>query len=658
MVPSNIVSEKKIIDSIRALAIDMIDAAKSGHPGIVLGAAPILYTLYSRHININTNDSKWINRDRFVMSAGHGSALLYSTLFFAGFNISLDDLKNFRRIDSKTPGHPEYGVTDGVDISTGPLGQGFASSVGMAIAERYLNKQFGKLIDHYTYVLCSDGDLMEGISYEAASIAGTLKLNKLIVLYDSNNISLDGSTNVTFTENVLKRFEAMGWHTQYVGDGERIEDIDKAIIKAKSVTDKPSIIEIKTIIGRGSMKQGSNIVHGAALEEEDIAQLKEKMGIRNIPFAVSGDAIEAFREEIKSRCDSVYNEWKIEYDNLMNSDLEELKEKYKHMFIEKKNIDLTTLIEPFYEDMNDSMRNVNGDVMNVIADNIDDFIGGSADLSSSTKTNLNKYKAFSSENYDGRNIYFGVREHSMGAILNGIALSGIRTFGSTFLVFSDYIKPAIRLSALMDLPVTYVFTHDSILIGQDGPTHQPIEQLVMLRSIPNFKVYRPADANEIVGCWNNILKENKPCAIVISRNESKLLKTSKADMVSRGAYIVRKEVDRLSGIIIATGAEVSIALEVASKLYEKGIDIRVISMPCANIFEKQTNEYKDSLIPIGYKTIVMELSSSYSWYDYVYNSKYLITLNEFGKSGTKEELLIDNKLDIKSITERVEKILR
>jgi transketolase len=382
------------------------------------------------------------------------------------------------------------------------------------------------------------------------------------------------------------------------------------------------------------------------------------MGIRNIPFAVSGDAIEAFREEIKSRCDSVYNEWKIEYDNLMNSDLEELKEKYKHMFIEKKNIDLTTLIEPFYEDMNDSMRNVNGDVMNVIADNIDDFIGGSADLSSSTKTNLNKYKAFSSENYDGRNIYFGVREHSMGAILNGIALSGIRTFGSTFLVFSDYIKPAIRLSALMDLPVTYVFTHDSILIGQDGPTHQPIEQLVMLRSIPNFKVYRPADANEIVGCWNNILKENKPCAIVISRNESKLLKTSKADMVSRGAYIVRKEVDRLSGIIIATGAEVSIALEVASKLYEKGIDIRVISMPCANIFEKQTNEYKDSLIPIGYKTIVMELSSSYSWYDYVYNSKYLITLNEFGKSGTKEELLIDNKLDIKSITERVEKILR
>lgn len=657
----NLVLEKKIIDSIRDLSIDMIDNAKSGHPGIALGAAPILYTLYSKHININVNDSKWINRDRFILSAGHGSALLYSILFFSGFSLSLDDLKNFRKINSKTPGHPEYEITPGVDMTTGPLGQGFATSVGVAMAERYYSSLFNKncnLVDYYTYVLCSDGDLMEGISYEAASLAGTLKLGKLIVLYDSNNISLDGNTSLTFTEDVLKRFESMGWHTQLVNDGEKIEEIDKCILKAKSVLDKPSIIEVKTIIGHGSMKQGSNAVHGTPLTTEDITQLKEKSGIRNIPFAVSNEAVEEFRAQLHPRCIDSYSKWQEQYNIFVNKESDEIKNQYKNVISNNINIDLVTLVGDFVPDMKAAMRDINGNIMNVIADNVDNFIGGSADVATSTKTFLNKFKAFSPGNYNGRNIFFGVREHAMGAILNGLAMSGLRVFGSTFLAFSDYMKPAIRMSALLNVPVTYIFTHDSISIGSDGPTHQPIEQLSMLRGIPNFKVYRPADAKEIAGSWNNIIKDKKPCALVISRNESSLLETTDARSVGKGGYIVRKECKRLSGIIIATGTEVELAMSLAYNLYLKDIDIRVISMPCVEKFEEQSVEYKESLIPIGYKTIVIEFSSSHGWHNYVYNEKYLITIDKFGKSGSKDEVLLDSKFDFNSLIKKIELLLR
>lgn len=654
MIRNSVVSDKKIIDSIRCLGIDMIDNAKSGHPGIVLGAAPLLYTLFLKHLKVYPKNSKWINRDRFIMSAGHGSALLYSMLFFSGFNISLEDLRKFRQAKSKTPGHPEYGVTDGVEVTTGPLGQGFANAVGMAIAEKHYSSLFN-IYNHHTYVLVSDGDLMEGVSYEAASLASHLNLNKLIVLYDSNNISLDGSTNLSFSENVLKRFEAFGWHTEIVHDGENIDEIDRAIYKAKTNIDKPTIIEVKTIIGNGSINQGTNLVHGSPLKEEDIVQLKESMDIRNVPFAVSKDAIEAYQNDFFERVDIEYRSWNTMYEDFKNTNLNV--SLYESIFERKKSYNIINMFENI-DDMNNlSLRDINSKVMNTAVFYAPNLIGGSADLITSTKTYLNKYGTFSAINPTGRNIYFGVREHAMAAIMNGMSLSNMIPYGSTFLIFSDYMKPSIRLSAIMNTFCIHIFTHDSINIGQDGPTHQPIEQLSSLRSIPNYRVYRPSDAKEVIGVWNNILREKKPCALVLSRNEVSTLDNTNPLLINKGAYIVRKEVKRRNGIIIATGSELQLAVEVANKLYEKGIDIRVISMPCMELFEEQSQEYREELLPIGTKTIVIEFGSSQCWYKYVYNEKYLITLDDFGLSGTKEDIYNIKKLDIKSLIDRVEKIL-
>lgn len=668
MVKNQVFPEKKIIDNIRSIAIDMIANANSGHPGIALGAAPILYTLYAKHINVNTNDDKWINRDRFVMSAGHGSALLYATLFMAGFNLTIDDLKAFRRIDSKTPGHPEYGITPGVDMTTGPLGQGIASAVGMAMAERYLATKYNMkkkamlentplLFDYYTYVLCSDGDLMEGVSQEAASLAGTLKLNKLIVLYDSNDVTLDGKASLSFTEDVLGRFNALGWHTQIVKDGENVAEIDKAIANAKKV-DKPSIIQIKTIIGRGSIAAGTNAVHGAPLSKEDIAQLNEGWGTRNIPFAISKEASEEFKKMLSERAGKKYGGWASAYklymeqfDNNTKKELEMISKNDLAL-----DINLPSLMWQFDPNMKEAMRDTNSKIMDVIADAIPNFIGGNADLASSTKAFLSKYGIYNAESYEGRNIYFGVREHGMGSILNGLALSGLRVFGGTFLVFADYLKPAIRMAALMNLPVTYIFTHDSINIGPDGPTHQPIEQLTMLRSIPNLDVYRPADANEIVGAWNNIIKNSNPSALVLSRNESDLLSGTSSSGVAKGAYIVHKEAVRLTGIIIATGSEVHTATIIAERLYKVGIDLRVISMVCMEKFLQQSAQYKEELLPVGYKTVVIEAGSGLGWYRFVYNDKYLMTIDKFGKSGTKDQVLEYCNFDVDTLSKKIEKL--
>jgi transketolase len=663
--------DKKIIDNIKALAIDMIDLAGSGHPGIVLGAAPILYTLYAKHMNINTNDEKWMNRDRFIMSAGHGSALLYSILFAAGYNLTMEDMKAFRKIGSKTPGHPEYGVTPGIDMSTGPLGQGFASAIGIAMAERFLSTKYNEkrkglfesgkdLFDYNTYVLCGDGDLMEGVSNEAASLAGTYKLGKLTVLYDSNNISLDGSTDLSFTEDVLKRFEALGWHTQLVKEGDNIDEIDKAISRAKKVTDKPSIIEIKTVIGYGSVAAGTNAVHGKPLTKEDITQLKEKMDVRAIPFSMSNEASQEFRNMITQRSEKKYATWADTFKSYMEKASDNTKQEIINLAKNNLNvnINLSKLMWQFNDDMKEDLRDTNGKIMGVVADYVPNFIGGNADLASSTKAYLSKYPVYSPTSYDGRNIYFGVREHAMGAILNGFAVSGFRPFGGTFLAFADYLKPAIRMSALMNLPVTYVFTHDSINIGPDGPTHQPIEQLAMLRSTPNLDVYRPVDAKEVVGTWDSILKSHRPSAIVISRNEAHLLKNSSIADVNKGAYIIRKEIVRLTGIIIATGSEVSLAINVAEELYKNGIDLRVISMPCVEKYLEQSEEYRQNLIPVGYKTIVIEAGSNCGWFRFVYNEKYLITIDKFGASGTKDEVLDYCNFNYDQIKERIEKLFR
>lgn len=665
--------DKKVIDLLKTLSIDMIYEAKSGHPGICLGASPIIYTLYARHMNINTNDTAWLNRDRFIMSAGHGSALLYACLFLAGYNITLDDLKNFRSINSKTPGHPEFGVTPGVDATTGPLGEGLATAVGMAISESHLEARYNKkkkslmdknaiqIFNYNTYVLCSDGDLMEGVSYEVASLAGTLKLGKLIVLYDSNNICLDGSTSKTFTENVLKRFEALGWHTQCVNNGEDVNQIDKSIIKAKMVTDKPSIIEIKTVIGKYSKNEGTNKVHGTPLSKEDITSLKTTLGVIDVPFTIQEEVVSIFRKQIYDRSNKKYTLWAEDYNEYMNDAPSMLKAEIECLMTRGLKFDVISMFKDrFAKDYKDALRSTNGDVLQTITNSMPFMIGGCADVATSTKAYVPNMGDFSSNDYSCRNIFYGVREHASGSISNGIALSGLRPYSSCFLTFSDYLKPSIRLSAMMNLPVGYIFTHDSILNGEDGPTHQPIEQLAMLRSIPNLDVFRPADANEIVGCWDLILKNtNKPSAIVISKEEVQIINTTSSFDVKFGAYIVRKETNKLDGIIIATGTEVSLAIKIANRLYEtNNLDIRVISMPCMSKYKEQTDEYKNMLLPMGIKVIVMEFLSSFGWGEFVYNDKYLITLNEFGKSGKKEDILKEFKLDYMNVLNKVYELLK
>ena len=649
--------DNKTISNIKSLGIDMIDQAGSGHPGIVLGAAPLIYTVYARHMNINTVDPTWICRDRFVLSAGHGSAMLYATLYLAGFNISLDDLKNFRRVGYKTPGHPEFGHTPGVDMTTGPLGQGIASAVGMAIGEKILENKFklsdGKpLINYNVYALVGDGDLMEGVSYEACSLAGTLNLDNLIVLYDSNNISLDGDISNTFTENVIDRFNAMGWHTEKVLNGTNVEDIDKAINRSKK-SGKPSLIEVKTIIGNGSVNAGKNIVHGKCLSKEDIRSVKRGLDIKDEPFYVDVNNMNKFRNQIVERSARKYELWARNYREFMNNSKEDVIEVFNSFFNPKK-IDIINTDFNLDKGIKEATRVTNGKIMTTISKNIHNFIGGSADLSSSTNTYLKDMQDIKDNHYFGKNIWFGVREHSMGSILNGLALSGFKPFGSTFLTFSDYMKPAIRLSALMNLPVNYIFTHDSINIGPDGPTHQPIEQLAMLRSTPNLMVFRPADANELIGCWDVMLNSSGPNALVLSRQDVRTLPSTVPEYVKYGAYPVRKERKQLHGIIIATGTEVFTSLLIAEQLYnEIGLDLRVISMPCQELFLMQQERFKNSLIPGGIKTIVVEAGSSFGWYRFVINEKYLMTIDKFGISGTKGE--VENYCDFtfEQIKERI-----
>ncbi len=651
--------QEQVINNMKSLGIDMIKKAGNGHSGIVLDAATMLYCLYAHHININVNDPKWPNRDRFVMSAGHGSAILYATLYMAGY-LTKEDLMQFRQIDSRTPGHPEVGVTPGVEVSTGPLGQGIATAVGLALGEKILEHRFvtskGESLFHYhVYVLCGDGDLMEGISYEAASLAGTWKLNNLIVLYDSNQTSLDGSTDMAFTENVRARFEAMGWDTELVKDGENVAEIDRTITKAKK-NDKPTLIEVRTIIGNGSKLAGSHEVHGKVLDDEDIYQLKEKWGIDHEPFTTLPNSENMFRAEMLKHTKLAYEEWAKRYQDYHNehSDLSNL----DFIFGKKKEIDLLKTPFSFMREEKEATRKTNATFLNHIAREIPYFIGGSADLSTSVKSYIDKGDDLTKDNYLGKNIWFGVREHAMGAILNGLALTNFQVFGSTFLTFSDYLKPAIRMSSLMKLPVIYLFSHDSIEIGSDGPTHQPVEQLAMLRSEPNLNVYRPCDGKELLGCWNYILKEKeKPSALILSKVEVEQLATTSSEEVAKGAYVVRKEKQYLHGILIATGNQVHTALRIATKLYEREkLDLRVVSMPCMELFLEQPKEYRDTLLPKGIRTVVIEAGSSFGWHQFVYNSSYLLTIDHFGASGSRDQILKKYHYDYKSLEERVKKL--
>ena len=626
--------EEKIIGEIKSLGLDMIEEAGSGHPGIVLGAAPILYTLYLNHLRFDASNPNFYNRDRFIMSAGHGSSLLYSILYFAGYDLSLDDLKAFRRLNSKTPGHPEYKKTPGVEMTTGPLGQGFATAVGYAIAEKHtealINKK-EKVIDYNIYCLCGDGDLMEGVSYEAASLAGSLKLDNLIVLYDSNKITMDGKIDNVFDEDITKRFESMNWTVLTTSD--EPQDIDDAIIKAKEA-DKPTIIQVATTIGKDSSLADSNKSHSGCFDKEEISKIKTTLGVRDIPFTISNEAVEEFRSYIKERNkDLVTN-----FDKIKEMLDEEEMSILNKLINPDKSIKLTTLDYTKPDDNEELLRISAKKVLNSYSLISPLIIGGNADTSSSTKIYLNELTPFTKDNYIGRNINFGVREHAMASIANGLALAGYRPFVSTFLSFSDYLKPALRLTALMDLPVTYIFTHDSISIGQDGPTHQPVEQLVSLRAIPNMEVFRPADSNEVIGSFKTIYENNSPSSLIIGRDSIKILESTSISATSKGGYIVHNEERKLDGVIIATGEEVTLALEVMQLLKEKGYDLRVVSMPSIERYNNLTKEEKEELLPLGVKKFVIEKGSSYSWYSFVYKDSYLFTLDKFGASGKTEEV--------------------
>ena len=650
--------DKDVISNIKSLALDMITEAKSGHPGIVLSSAPIIYSLYKNHLNINPINPNWYNRDRFILSAGHGSALLYASLYMAGYELSLEDLKKFRNINSKTPGHPEVNKTPGVECSTGPLGQGVATAVGIALGGKILNQKLKinidkkqvSPVDFKTYVLVGDGDLMEGVSYEACSLAGTLGLDNLIILYDSNDMTLDGSTNITFKEDILKRFEAMGFNTFKVNDGNNLRQLNFEISKAKR-SKKPAFIEIKTHLGDGSLMQDTNKVHGTPLGQDDLEQLKNKLNIPKDPFYVNETLRRDLIGFIASRVGDKYNESLDIYNNYIKDNLDSNYKDFKFYFASDINYDISAYTWQFLEHKK-SLRDVNKYVLNELSKHIDELIGGSADLNSSTKAYLDFGDDIKKDNYLGKNIWYGVREHAMGSISNGLALLGFIPFASTFLTFSDYMKPAIRMSSLMNLNVVYIFTHDSVTIGKDGPTHQPIEQIGALRDIPNLDVYRPVDLKEIVGCWQSILMhKNNPSALIISRSEEIRLNSTSANKTLKGGYILKEANGPLNGVLLATGTDVITSIKIAMALEKMNIYLRVVSMPSVEIFDKQSVEYKKQILT-DKKVIAIESSNSLAFTKYT-NYENIININKFGESGKEEDVLNYLDFDISKIMNRV-----
>lgn len=652
------------INEIKILALDMINNANSGHPGAVLSQAPILYTLFANHLRINLEDDKWINRDRFILSSGHASALLYSLLHVSGFNISMNDLRGFRRLNSITPGHPEYGVTPGVECSTGPLGQGVATAVGMALAERYIRSLLDveeekkqQLINYKTYVMCSDGDLMEGISYEALSFAGAQKLNNLVVLYDDNNMSIDGTLEKTFNENIEKRFDAIGFDVITVKDGANLNQIDKALNKAHKST-KPVIIIFKTILGNGSYNQNTNQVHSGALTDADLYNLRQTLGVTSQPFYVTKDSMIYLNNKINTRMQREISAWNELRNNMTMSTNENLSRLLNMLEQNKNQINFDSSKYQINVNYNEELTVSNYKVMNLFAGSTNLIVNGSADLFKSVKNVIDNSDIMTDSNPTGKNIRFGVREHAMGAILNGLALSGLKTCGSTFLVFSDYLKPAIRMSALMSLPVTYIFSHDSILIGQDGPTHEPIEQLAMLRTIPNLITYRPADITELMGCWDNIFRQNRPTALVLTKQKVPKIPSSNSKSVDFGAYLIRDCGSIPDAILISSGSDLTNAYIIANKLAVNGINLNVVSIPSLELFLSQSEEYRNKLLPDDIKRITLESSNPYVLGSLATNIDYAIGLNDFGFSGTSEEVAKEMEFDLDSLLLKVQSLVR
>lgn len=632
------------VNTIRTLSIEAVQKANSGHPGLPMGAAPMAYALWTKHLKVNPTTSRnWVDRDRFVLSAGHGSAMLYSLLHLSGYNVTIDDLKNFRQWDSKTPGHPEVHHTDGVEATTGPLGQGIAMAVGMAMAEAHLaatyNRDSFPIMDHYTYAICGDGDLMEGVSQEASSMAGHMKLGKLIVLYDSNDISLDGPTSKAFTENVGARYEAYGWQHILVKDGNDLDEIEAAIEAAKAETDKPTLIEVKTVIGYGAPKEGTSSVHGAPIGEEGITAAKAVYGWEYPDFTVPEEVAARFKETMideGQKAEAAWNEMFKNYEHAHPELAKQFKEAFANQLPEGWEQEL-----PKYElGTSAASRVTSKETIQAISKVVPSFWGGSADLSASNNTMVAAEKDFEPGQYEGRNIWFGVREFAMAAAMNGIQLhGGSHVYGGTFFVFTDYLRPAIRLAALQKVPVTYVLTHDSVAVGEDGPTHEPIEQLASVRCIPNVHVIRPADGNETVAAWKIAMTSTEtPTILVLSRQNLPVLEGTlehASDSVQKGAYVLSPQKgEQPAGILIATGSEVNLAVEAQAKLAEEGIDVSVVSMPSFDLFEKQSAEYKESVLPKAVtKRVAIEAAASFGWERYVGTEGKTITIDHFGASA-------------------------
>ncbi|MDM8102472.1 MULTISPECIES: transketolase [Oceanobacillus] len=664
---TNVSTEQLSINTIRTLSIDAIEKANSGHPGLPMGAAPMAYTLWTEFMRHHPKSSKWFNRDRFVLSAGHGSMLLYSLLHLSGYDVSLNDIKNFRQYGSKTPGHPEVHHTDGVETTTGPLGQGIATAVGMAIAETHLaatyNKEGFNVVDHHTFALVGDGDLMEGISHETASLAGHLGLGKLVVLYDSNDISLDGDLDRSFSENVQERFQSYGWEVIRVEDGNDVDALRKAMKAAKQNTEQPTLIEVKTVIGYGSPnKSGSSSSHGAPLGEEEAKLTKQNYNWEYGAFHVPVEVYDDFKNKVAekgAKAESDWNELVEAYADKYPEEGKQLQSVLKGELPANWDKNL-----PVYEAGSSlATRASSGEVLNAIAKNVPNFIGGSADLAGSNKTTIKDVSDFSKADYAGKNIWFGVREFAMAAALNGMALhGGLNVFGGTFFVFSDYLRPAVRLSSLMKLPVTYVWTHDSIAVGEDGPTHEPVEHLASFRAMPGLSLIRPADGNETQAAWRLAVEStDQPTAIVLSRQNLPTLpgtKESAYEGVKKGAYVVSDSSQgEPDAILLATGSEVQLAVEAQKVLREKNIDASVVSMPSWDRFEAQTASYKESvLLPNVKKRVAIEMASSFGWDRYLGNDGVMIGIDTFGASGNGNKLTEEYGFCVDNIVAQVERL--
>lgn len=638
------------VNTIRTLSIEAVQKANSGHPGLPMGAAPMAYALWTKHLKVNPRTSRnWVDRDRFILSAGHGSAMLYSLLHLAGYDVTIDDLKNFRQWESRTPGHPEVHHTDGVEATTGPLGQGIAMAVGMAMAEAHTaavyNRDSFPVIDHYTYALCGDGDLMEGVSQEASSMAGHMKLGKLIVLYDSNDISLDGPTSKAFTENVGARYEAYGWQHILVKDGNDLEEISKAIEEAKAELDKPTLIEVKTVIGYGAPKEGTSSVHGAPIGAEGITAAKAVYGWEYPDFTVPEEVVARFKETMIEEGEKAEEKWDNMFANY-TKEHPELAKQFKQAFADELPENWDNELPTYEVGSSAASRVTSKETIQAISKAVPGFWGGSADLSASNNTMVAAEKDFEPGQYEGRNIWFGVREFAMAAAMNGIQLhGGSRVYGGTFFVFTDYLRPAVRLAAIQNTPVTYVLTHDSVAVGEDGPTHEPVEQLASIRCMPGVQVIRPADGNETVAAWKIAMTtKDAPTVLVLSRQNLPVIEGTKenaGEFVQKGAYVISKQKgEKPEGILIATGSEVNLAIEAQKALAEQGKDVSVVSMPSFDLFEKQTAEYKESVLPKDVtKRVAIETASPFGWERYVGTAGTTITIDHFGASAPGDLVL-------------------